>query len=158
MYWCALNSNTWATGTLPMQLFNLIPVTLSYYLLKSIFSQCWFGHRVVSTLWATLSWLLHMVAIPLCPALSSGMTCLFSSTPSHVHLLFPLLVSNLGNPQSPVSVCSVHPLDTSIFIYQSEATGIRASHCLTYKRGLSTPNKFQDTNNIRIHAALGTKH
>jgi hypothetical protein len=49
---------------------------------------------VWAAFWAMLSWLLHMVAMPLCPALFSGMASLLCTTLSHMLVL--LLSSHLS--------------------------------------------------------------
>jgi hypothetical protein len=80
-----------------------------------------------ATLWTMLSWLLHMAAMPLCPAPFSDVESLL---PLHsvVDLALPppsLLSPKPGNPNIPTSVCLAQLLADGILIYQSEPTGGR---------------------------------
>ena len=65
-----------------------------------------------ATLWAALSWLLHMVAIHLCPPIFLGIVSFLSSTSLGMvtlHLLSFLLVLSLENSKDwPLSVLPSH--------------------------------------------------
>ena len=105
---------------------HLLPIIPSYYLLSFIFCLGCPGPSWAA-LWAVLSWLLHMVAMPLCPEVVSGMASLLSSTLTSVVWLILLLPAPGPKPRNPKIPprCPLQLLAVDIFIYQSEPTGGR---------------------------------
>lgn len=133
-----------------MQLIHLLLIISSCHSLDSIlYFGCSRPRRLRnwSALWAVPSWLPHMVAMPLWPALFSGLV----SLPSCTHFLH-------GRSPFPLPfllVCPDQPLVVGLFIYQPEPT--RGGALIVYAQTLMEA-VWETTVNPKQHSAKPTAH
>lgn len=123
IFWYALNSAT--AGPLPhLLVVNPPPADNSKLLLTKSYSTL-ADLNPVEPSWATLSQILHMLALSSCPPLSSDMASLLSSSFSQ-HGGSPSPRSP-GIFSSPASLCSDQPLATAILFTNHHQLGQGAS-------------------------------